>query len=215
MIELILILYLIFGGGSYQKPYSDNVPLSQHEFSLNNRYKNPYVNGVFRDNVLLTLKYTTGTTINPKSIDWAALNRPFVYKMNLAPGEVFAFHDDVLPQYSGKTIKTTNAHFNFQEGFKSDGYLVGDGVCHLASLLYWVAKDAGLSAYAPTNHNFAPVPEVPSQYGVSIYNYPGKSYSNRLQNLYITNNLDNDVIFEFLFSGEYLKISASKSLTTT
>lgn len=215
MIILILILYLLLGGKSYPLTHIDNKPLSQHEFSLNNRYKNPYVNDVFKDNVLLTIKYATGSKINPKSIDWNALEEPFVFKMSLKPGEVFAFHDDVLPQYKGKVIKTTNAHFNFQEGFKSDGYLAGDGVCHLASLLYWVAKDAGLSAYAPTNHNFAPVPEVPKEYGVSIYSYPGKSYSNRLQNLYITNNLDKEIVFEFVFSGEYLKISAIKLLTVT
>ncbi|MBI3379271.1 VanW family protein [Candidatus Gottesmanbacteria bacterium] len=215
MIIIFLILYLLFGGHSYHVAFFDNKPLAIHEFSLNNRYKNSYVNNVFKDNVLLAIKYTTGVKINPKSIDWNDVEAPFIYKMTLKPGEVFAFHDDVLPQYSGKVIKTTNAHFNFQEGFKSDGYLVGDGVCHLASLLYWVATDAGLSVYAPTSHNFAQVPEVPKEFGVSIYNYPGRSSSNRLQNLYITNNKNRNIAFEFRFSGEYLKISALESLSTS
>lgn len=212
MIIIILILYLLFGGSSYHLTIFHDRPLAQHEFSLNNRYKNPFVNNVFKDNVLLTINYTTGAKINPKSIDWNEIEKPFIYKFNLKPGEVFAFHDDILPQYKGKIIKTTNAHFNSLEGFKSDGYLVGDGVCHLASLLYWVAKDAGLSAYAPTNHNFAPVPNVPKEFGVSIYNYPGRSSSNRLQNLYITNNRNKEITFEFIFSGELLNISVIESL---
>lgn len=215
MIIIFLILYLLFGGNSYHTATFDNKPLAQHEFSLSNRYGNSYVNDVFKDNVLLTIKYTTGTKIDPKTIDWKILEKPFVYKMNLKPGEIFAFHDDVLPQYKGKVIKTTNAHFNFAEGFKSDGYLTGDGVCHLASLLYWVAKDAGLSVYAPTNHNFAPVPEVPKEFGVSIYNYPGRSSSNELQNLYITNNRNKDIVFEYKLEGEHLKISVFESSAAT
>ena len=186
--------------------------LAQHEFSLNDRYGNSYVNDVFKDNILLTVDYATGKKVDGANINWSNVNKPFEHRITLKPGETFAFHDDVLPQYAGKVDKTTNAHFNSTEGFKSDGYLVGDGVCHLASLLYWVARDAGLTAVAPTRHDFAKIPEVPAQYGVSIYNYPGKSASNEAQNLYITNNKTHTVAFEFAYDGNNLKITAVENI---
>jgi len=105
---------------------------------------------------------------------------------------------------------TTNAHFNHQEGFKSDGYLMGNGVCHLASLIYWAAKEAGLEAYAPTNHDFALIPEISKEYGVSIYSTPGKSLTSEKQNLYITNNYDHPVIFEFVYNGKNIRLSIYK-----
>ncbi len=185
--------------------------LAKHEFSLDKRYGNSFVNDVFRDNILLALNYAAGKQINPAKIDWSNIDHLAEYKLVLKPGETFAFHDDVLPEYQGKVTKSTGAHFNSAEGFKSDGYLVGDGVCHLASLLYWVAKDAGLKALAPTRHDFAPVPEVPAQYGVSIYNYPGKSASNEAQNLYITNNLGHEVAFEFKVDHDKLSITAAET----
>ena len=112
-----------------------------------------------------------------------------------------------MPEYEGKITKTTNAHFNFQEGFKTDGYLYGDGVCHLASLIYWVAKDAGLDAYAPNNHNFAIIPEISKEYGVSIYNHPNNKAKGQRQNLYITNNKEKAVTFKFEYDGVNLKVS--------
>lgn len=194
--------------GTAQVNINTNHQLASHEFSLNKRYENSFVNDVFKDNILLVTAYTSGQKVNPANIDWNKLEKPFQYNLVLKPGETFAFHDDVLPKYQGKVTKTTNSHFNFQEGFKSDGYLTGDGVCHLASLLYWVAKDAGLDALAPTRHDFAPVPQVPREFGVSIYNYPGKSQSNEVQNLYITNNKDKEITFQFDFDGEKLSIKA-------
>ena len=96
---------------------------------------------------------------------------------------------------------TTNAHFNYQDGFKSDGYLTGDGVCHLASLMYWAAKDAGLTAYAPTSHDFAIINGVPREYGVSIYSVPDDFDTSARQNLYIQNNLNFPVAFIFNYDG--------------
>jgi hypothetical protein len=186
--------------------------LSYHEFSLNNRYENSFVNDVFKDNILLAVNYTAGQKIDPQNINWSNVEKPFKFSLTLKPGQTFSFHDDVLPQYQGKITRTTNAHFNSQEGFKSDGYLVGDGVCHFASLLYWVAKDAGLDTLAPTRHDFANIPEVPREYGTSIYSYPGKSQSNEAQNLYITNNKGKDVTFVFNFDGEKLGITAQEDL---
>lgn len=182
-------------------------PISVREFSLDKRYGNDFVNNVFKDNILLTIKYLAGEKIDPKNINWQKIENSFEYKLTLKRGETFAFHDDVLPKYEGKVKKTTNSHFNSQEGFKSDGYLVGDGICHLASLLYWAARDAGLDAEARVNHNFANIPEVPKEFGVSIYAYPGKQYSDQMQNLYITNNKNQDIVFEFKFDGKNLKIS--------
>lgn len=163
---------------------------AQRSFSLANRYPDPWVNDIFRYNILHTLD-----RMNSKS-----------YSITLNPGEVFAFHEDVLPQFEGKVVKTMHAHFNYADGFKSDGYLTGDGVCHLASLIYWAAKEAGLPALAPTNHDFANIPEVPKEYGVSIYYNPATHDSNAKQNLYITNTFDRAVQFAFAFNETRLTV---------
>ena len=182
--------------------------LASREFSLEKRYDNSFVNEVFKDNILLTIKYLSGEEIDPRKVDFEKIRKPFEYKFVLKSGETFAFHDDVLPELEGKITKTTNAHFNARDGFKSDGSLMGDGVCHLASLLYWVARDAGLETKTRVNHNFANIPEVPKEYGVSIYATPGKQYSDQLQNLYITNNKNREIAFEFNYDGQNLKITA-------
>lgn len=185
--------------------------MASHEMSLSDRYENAYVNGVFKDNILLTLRYLEGSVTEADEISWEAVKKPFKYEFSLKPKEEFAFHDTILPEYAGNIVKTTNAHFNYQDGFKSDGYLFGDGVCHLASLLYWVAKDAGLEVVAPTNHNFANVPEVPREYGVSISFRPNEVYRSALQNLYITNNKEVPIDFVFEYNGEDLKISVKEA----
>lgn len=186
--------------------------LATHEFSLENRYKNISVNDVFKDNILLTVDYATGTKISPSTINWKTVEAPFKKSITIEPGQTFAFHDDVLPAYIGTVAATTNAHFSSDEGFKSDGYLVGDGVCHLASLMYWVAKDARLDAVAPTRHDFAPVPEVPRDYGVAIYTSGSKNSGSELQNLYIKNNKDKAVTFEFDYNGTTLSIKAEEKI---
>lgn len=160
----------------------DRVVLSSFDLSLANRQPVTYVNDVFRYNILHTLDLM-GT-----------------YQFTLQPGETFAFHSDVLPKYQGKVTQTTNAHFNFSDGFKSDGYLMGDGVCHLASLMNMVAQQAGLTVEVPANHNFAVIPDIPREYGVSIYSYSA------LQNLYITNNKDYPVEFKFEYINDKLNL---------
>ncbi len=163
---------------------------AERSFSLTDRYPDRGVNDVFRYNILHTLDL-----MDQKS-----------YSFTLNPGQVFAFHEDVLPKFEGKIAATTRAHFNYTDGFKSDGWLMGDGVCHLASLLYWAAKSAGLEALAPTNHNFANIPEVPKEYGVSIFYTPGARDANARQNLYITNTFDKPVRFAFLEDGSRLTV---------
>lgn len=180
--------------------------IASHEMSLEDRYPVKSVSDVFKDNILLNLAYLRGN-ISYKDIKWDKVKKPFKYEFKLGPNKTFAFHDDLLDEYKNKVEKTTNAHFNSQEGFKTDGYLFGDGVCHLASLIFWVAKDAGLDAKAPTNHDFMPIPEIDKQYGVSIYSNPYSKGSNAQQNLYITNNKDKEITFKFEYNGEKLKAS--------
>ncbi len=184
--------------------------LSERQFSLSDRYDNSYVNGVFKDNILLNVAYLAGKITSPDQINWNNIEKPFEYKFTLEPGKTFAYHDDVLAKYDGKVTQTTNAHFNAQEGFKSDGYLVGDGVCHLASLIYWAAKDAGLDTEAPTNHNFAKINDVPKEYGVAIYDAPGAKDTNARENLYVTNNRQKPVKIKFAYAADNLKVSVEQ-----
>lgn len=171
----------------------DERVLSSHQISLEQRYPVTSVNQVFKDNILLNLAYLDGRVKTKQDIKWDQIEAPYTFEFRLNPGETFSYHDGTLPQYSGLVDKTTNAHFNGSEGFKSDGYLMGDGVCHLASLINWSARDAGLLVSSPTSHNFANIPQVPSEYGVSIYSYSGN------QNLYITNTFNKPVAFRFQY----------------
>ncbi|SRR5258706_2397347 len=187
--------------------------LATHSFSMSDRYGNEFVNNVFKDNILLTLSYLSGQSKPTEVVNWTNVEKPFSYAITLKKGETFAFHDTVLPKYQGHVDITTHAHFSSMEGFKSDGDLVGDGVCHLASLLSWSAKDAGLAVEAPTNHDFAVIPEVPQSEGVAIYDTPQDITGSQLQNLYITNNKDTDVTIIFLYDGKSLTIRVAQLIT--
>lgn len=176
--------------------------MASREISLENRYEVKSVSDVFKDNILLNMAYLEGRVTSANNINWGEIKKPFHYEFILESNKTFAFHDDVLPEYKDSLVKTTNAHFNAQEGFKTDGYLYGDGVCHLASLLYWVAKDANLATIAPTNHDFAAIPEISRGNGVSIYSNPFSKGSNAQQNLYITNNQGKPLNFIFDYSAD-------------
>lgn len=188
----------------------NKVLLASHEISLENRQPDRFVNGVFKDNILLNIAYMKGAVKKGSLVNWEDIRKPFKYEFILNPGEIFAFHEDVLPEFKGKVTKTTNAHFSSDEGFKSDGYLIGDGVCHLASLMNWVAKDGSIESKAPTNHDFAFVNEIPKQFGTAIFNQMGAQGVGEAQNLYIKNTFDKPLIFEFDFNGDKLKFSAFK-----
>ncbi len=196
--------------GQLASPVIPDQVVSSHEISLENRYPVKSVNEIFKDNILLNLAYMDGEVKSKQDINWDNLRKPSHFELSLNPGEVFAFHDDVLAQYKGRFGKTTNAHFSAQEGFKSDGYLFGDGVCHLASLIYWVAKDANLDALAPTNHDFMKIPEIGREYGVSIFSNPYQTGSHSQQNLYITNNKNKPIAFKFDYTGDKLKLSVTE-----
>lgn len=177
--------------------------LATRTMSLENRYPDEWVNDVFKDNILYTVAYME----KGANADINQVKKPFTYIFTLKPEESFAFHDDVFADYKGKVAKTTNTHFNAQEGFKFSGALYGDGVCHLASLMYWVAKDAGIKALAPTNHDFRNIPDIPREYGVSIYSMPGQLGTNSQQNLYITNTLEKPLTFKFKYDGKNLTLA--------
>jgi len=174
--------------------------LSNVSYSLSNRYSDAFVNDVFSDNILLTLAYLGGKVKMGDVISWESVEADWEVEFALKPGETFAFHDAVLEKYKGKVAVTTNAHFNSYEGFKSDGWLIGDGVCHLASFMYVAAKEAGLEVEAPTSHDFAVIPNIEKKDGVSIYS------ENTLQNLYITNNQSKDISFTFVHKEKTLTI---------
>ena len=181
--------------------------LAAQQISLEKRYNDAFVNGIFKDNILLNLSYLGGKVTKKEEINWENINKPYNYSFTLLPGKTFAFHEDVLPQYKDTLTKTTNAHFNYDDGYKFSGLLVGDGVCHFASLIYWVAKNAGLDAYAPTNHDFMVIPGIDREYGVSIFKMPGQINANAMQNLYVTNNKKNPVVFDFNYKDGDLKLS--------
>lgn len=204
--EILIMIALI--GGSFSKG-SATVPLASHTISMENRYRVESVNQVFKDNILLTMRYMQGEVQKGDKINWQEIDKPFEYEFTLKPGEKFAFHDIVLPEYKNGLVKTTGAHYNYQEGFKSDGYLMGDGVCHLASLIYWAAKDADLKAYAPSNHDFAAIPDVPKEYGVGIYNIPSANQGAN-SNLYIENSKDKDVHFVFEYKENNLSVTITE-----
>lgn len=162
--------------GEIVSPLPEVQVLAEHELDLTNRLPEEYGNEVFAYNILLALEYLGADN--------------FV----LQPGEVFAFHSNSLPEFVPSV--TMNSRFFMEEGYKSLAGLGGNGVCHLASLLNWTASNAGLEVTALANHSFAPVPGVPKEFGTSI-----RSQSKN-QNLYIKNNLEAPVKFEFKVDGE-------------
>lgn len=177
--------------------------LATREFSLEKRYAVPSVNEVMKKNILLNLAYLTGQVTRKEDISWDAVLAPSTYEFTLKPGATFAYHEDILPQYADTLALTTKSIFGPGQGYVSDGYLYGDGVCHLASLMNWAARDAGLEVYVPKDHrSVGPINEVPDEYGVSIYINPDNGVGER-NNLYITNTKDQDVTFVFTHTPDH------------
>jgi len=185
--------------------------LADVHYSLTNRHKSPFVNRVFSDNILLTLAYMTKEVERADQISWDKVRDSKEYRLELGPKQTFAFHDKVLSQYEDSVVATTSAHFNASQGFVSSGSLYGDGVCHLASFMNVAALEAGLEVEAPTNHDFAAVPEVPREYGVSIYYSPTDDRRSNRQNLYITNTRDTTVAFIFTHDNGSLSIRVEET----
>ena len=195
---------------THQALQPNQIVLSEHSFSMANRYKVESVNQVFKKNMLLNLAYLDGTVTSKKDIDWAKIDAPIHTSFTLKPGETFAYHEDILAKYDNVTV-TTKANFNASDGFLSDGYLFGDGVCQLASLINWVAQDAHLEVYVPKNHDFAAIPDVPREYGVSIYVNPTSKGSGANNNLYVTNTTGHDIEFHFDYSEGILRVYTTQA----
>lgn len=204
MFPVVLYILMTITNPKEQILGASSVQLASRSLSMEDRYDNKFVNDVFKDNILLAMSYLNGSVKTKADVSWDKVEAPFHYEFTLQPGQEFAFHDGVLPAYSKNIVKTTNSHFNSYEGYKSDGYLIGDGVCHLASIIYWAAKDAGLEAYAPSNHNFAKINDVPKEYGVAIMS------PSPLGNLYITNTLEKPVTFVFEYKDNVLNVTISE-----
>lgn len=158
-----------------------------------------------RDNILLTTYYMRENPVT-STPDWREVRKPFEYTFELKPNEAFTFQKDTLPEYKSSVVKTIDVNFGAQDGYKHDGYLMGDGVCHLASILYKAAAQAGIHAYAPTNHDFRVIPDVEREYGVSIYSMPGESGVNTMQNLYIKNDKSEPIEFKMAYDGVTLTV---------
>ena len=211
---ILILLALILGqsGGPVAslmaKPQAE--VLSTSQISMEYRYPVPSVSKIFKENILLNLAYLDGRVTKASGINWDEVNKPFHSEFTLKPNETFAFHDAILPEYKDKVVITTKARFNQQDGFKTDGYLYGDGVCQLASFINMAARSAKLDVVQYTNHDFAAIPEVPKAYGVAIYLDPNDLASSARKNLYITNNQDKPVTFTFDYVDGELKISISK-----
>jgi hypothetical protein len=188
------------------------VVLASRTYSMDQRYAVASVNQVFKDNILLTLKYLDGSIKSKSDISWPKIDEPFHSEFSLDPGKSFAFHDQVMPKYKDSVVKTTNAHFNSTDGFVSDGWLVGDGVCHLASFMHMVALDAGLTSESLASHDFAKINEVPREFGVSIKYMPGEFANSSRQNLYITNTQDKPITFKFDYDGKNLTVSVTEAV---
>jgi hypothetical protein len=186
--------------------------LSSESISLENRaVPGSFMAEVMRDNILLTVAYMRGEIRDKGKIDWEAVRKPFEYSFELKPGEAYSFQRDSLPEYQDSIVKTIDVNFAGQDGFKHDGYLMGDGVCHLASLFYKAALKANIEAVAPANHNFMPIPEIEREYGVAIYSMPGNPEANAKQNLYIRNDTSGTIKFEIKYDGEKIEAKVVKT----
>lgn len=191
------------------KTQKDPVVLGVRSMSLDHRQVNQPLNDIYKDNILLNMAYMRGVVTKGSTVNWDSVRAPFEYEFILQPGQTFAFHDLVSKEYTNVAL-TTNSHFGGEEGYKYDGRLYGMGVCHLASVINWAAKDAGLNPVAPTNHDFYAINEIPKEHGVAIYADPSSPSVSAAQNLYITNSKDTAVTFKFNFDGDNLKVTVLK-----
>jgi hypothetical protein len=188
------------------KTEKDPTVLGVRSMSLDHRQANQPLNDIYKDNILLNMAYMRGVVTKGSTVNWDNVRAPFEYEFILQPGQTFAFHDLVSKEYTNIAL-TTNSHFGGEEGYKYDGRLYGMGVCHLASVINWAAKDSGLNPVAPTNHDFYAINEIPKEHGVAIYADPSSPSVSAAQNLYITNSKDTAITFKFNFDGDNLKVS--------
>lgn len=202
----------IQSGSAQLQPYAEQaqIELGSRSISLNTRYGYELPDNVYKDNILLNLAYLSGVVKSKSEINWDQLHQPKTIQFSLEPGQRFAYHDMIAPEYKDNVALAVHTNFGAGDGYKYEGGLYGMGVCHLASLIHWAALDAGLESIAPTNHDFYPIPEIPKEYGVAVYSSPDAPAVSSKQNLYIKNTLDSKVTFKFDFDGTNLKVSVIK-----
>ncbi|HLC87514.1 MAG TPA: VanW family protein [Patescibacteria group bacterium] len=184
--------------------------LGSRSMSLDMRYGYDLPENVYKDNILLNLAYLSGTVKSKSDINWDQLKQPKSIEFSLEPGQRFAYHGLIDPKYQDNVALAVDTNFGAGDGYKFEGGLYGMGVCHLASLIHWAALDAGLESIAPSNHDFYPIPEIPKEYGVAVYNSPDSPAASVRQNLYIKNTLESKVTFKFDFDGDNLRVSVLK-----
>lgn len=187
-----------------------HIELGSKSMSLNTRYGYESPENVYKDNILLNLAYISGAVKSKSDINWDELRQPKAIEFSLEPGQRFAYHDLIDPKYKDNLALAVKTNFGAGDGYKFEGGLYGMGVCHLASLIHWAALDGGLESIAPSNHDFYPIPEIPKEYGVAIYNSPDSPAVSANQNLYIKNTSGNKLTFKFDFDGVNLKVSILK-----
>lgn len=159
--------------------------LAEQSLDLKTRHRETQINEAFAFNILHALEF-------------------FPSPLILRPNEVFVFHEMVLPEFEGDSLVSSQTRYLAKEGYQTVLGLPGNGVCHLASLMNWVASEAGLEVKAEVNHRFAPIPGVPEEHGTSIRYTPDGRLNSQKQNLYLKNNFDYPVEFIFETKGEAL-----------
>ncbi|MDP2874416.1 MAG: VanW family protein [bacterium] len=176
--------------GSPWVAQKSQVVLAEQKLDLTILGRGQAATDILADNIRLNLHYFKGDAKEAKD-----LREPFTFSFTLEPGEIFAYHDQVLAEFKNAVIKTQPSHFSNADGYKTLT-LPGSGVCYLASLVNWAASDAGLKVVALANHDFETIPGVPRKYGTAIY-FDGATEISRRQNLYVVNNLEKPVTFNF------------------
>ena len=94
--------------------------LAEHFMDLNTRAAGEHVNEVFKFNILLAVE-------------------KFGHSFILEPGEGFAFHENMALEFTDLPMKTGFTRYTAKEGYQTVLGLPGNGVCHLATLMNWVA----------------------------------------------------------------------------
>ena len=140
----------------------------------------------------------------PHSVAVDAKGRVYVADRSNARIQVFDAKGNFITQWKSPELGRPWDVDVGKDGYLYVGGLPGNGVCHLASLMNQVASEAELSITAEVNHNFAQIPGIEKKYGTSIYFLPNGGNSSERQNLYIRNNKDYPVEFEFELEGDLL-----------
>lgn len=173
---------------------SQEIVLASEQMDLSNRYPVESVSEGFKENILIAVSY-----FNKEAGKEGA--------MTVNPGEVFSFHKNILPKFKKDKIITQESRFLAKDGYRTIAGLQGNGVCHLASLMNWVASEAGLEVIAEVDHSFAKIPGIDPKYGTSIKFLPNGGPNTERQNLYIRNIFDFPVEFRFVLEGSNLRFS--------